>query len=265
MEGVIHWFEQFGPTDTRYLSAHYARYLSTRDFTLSAVPGNRRLRILDVGAHWLHNAFFYANRGHKLIVMDSPQTLEISRVKDAADRMGAEVRPNNRMEKADGFAGMTSDSIDIVLFCEVIEHLAFNPIPFWKQVYRVLKPGGHIIVTTPNAFYYRSLRQHIEGIEKGECIGLSSSKLFSVGTHGHHWKEFTLGELRNYFAYLSTDFDTSRYEMVYRPGEKEMSIVGKLEDAVSQKVDIRAYSIYLDVVLQTKSAGIKIKPPWEPP
>ena len=224
-----------------------------------------RLQILDIGAHWLHNAFFYANRGQKLIVMDSPLTLELPQVRNAAEMMGAEVRPISRMEKADGFAGITSDSIDIVLFCEIIEHLAFNPIPFWKQVYRVLKPGGHIIVTTPNAFYYRSLRQHIEGIRNGECIGLSLSKLLSVGTHGHHWKEFTLDELKNYFSYLSTDFDTCRYEMVYHPGERDMPIVGEMENAISQKVDVRACSIYLDVVLHAKARGIQVTRPWEPP
>jgi 2-polyprenyl-6-hydroxyphenyl methylase/3-demethylubiquinone-9 3-methyltransferase len=209
IDGVLKWFNQFGTTDAHYFRSHYARYLQTRDFALCIVPEGTRLRILDIGAHWLHNAFFYANRGHDLVVMDAPDTLAQRSVQDAAATMGAEIRPTRRMEKADGLLELEQDSVDVVLFCEVIEHLAFNPIPFWKQVYRVMKPGGRIITTTPNAFYFRSLNQRITRLRNGESIGLPVSEIFSVGTYGHHWKEYTLDELRSYFTYLSPEFDTS--------------------------------------------------------
>ena len=41
------------------------------------------------------------------------------------------------------------NSFDIVYSIEVIEHLR-NPYDFIKEIYRVLRPGGKIIVTTPN-------------------------------------------------------------------------------------------------------------------
>lgn len=263
-EGVAAWFAQFGPTDVRYFRAHYERYLKTRDFALSGIPPDSQLVILDIGAHWLHNAFFYANRGHRLIVMDAPDTLERTPVKLAAANMGADIRPTRRMEKADALIDMPDNSIDLILFCEVIEHLAFNPIPFWKQAYRVLRPGGHIIITTPNAFYYRSLTQRIDQLMKGECIGLPVSEILSVGTHGHHWKEFSLEELRSYFTYLSSDFDSSRSEMIYHPGEKELRVTGEWENMVGRMVNVRAYNIFLDVALKRKAAGIEVAPPWEP-
>ena len=264
LEGAISWFAQFGPTDTNYLRSHFDRFKATREFALADVPAGIRLKILDVGAHWLHNAFFYANRGHHLIVTDAVDTLERSAVREAAKKMGAEIRLTTRMEKGDSLVHLPDDSVDIVLFCEVIEHLAFNPIPFWKHVYRALKPGGHIIITTPNAFYHRSLKRRIERMMRGECIGLAVSEIMSVGTHGHHWKEFTLGELREYFGYLSPDFDTSRSKMLYRPGEKQLLIAGDLETVIQQNVDIRAYNIFLDVALPVKADGIKVRPPWEP-
>jgi 2-polyprenyl-6-hydroxyphenyl methylase/3-demethylubiquinone-9 3-methyltransferase len=264
LEGVISWFAQFGTTHVDYLRAHYARYLQTRDFTLSPAASDARFEILDVGAHWLHNAFFYANRGHHLIVMDAPDTLERSPVKQAAKMMGADIRPTRRMEKADGLVGLPDNSVDIILFCEVIEHLAFNPIPFWKQAYRVLRPGGHIIITTPNAFYHRSLSQRIQRLFQGECIGLPVSEILSVGTYGHHWKEFTLAELRSYFSYLSPDFDSSRSRMIYHPGDEELPITDDLEKVISQKIDVRAYNIFLDVALPTKAQGIQVAPRWEP-
>jgi len=45
------------------------------------------------------------------------------------------------------------DSIfDVVVFSEVIEHLV-DPIFVLNQIYRVLKPGGMLIVSTPNIAY----------------------------------------------------------------------------------------------------------------
>jgi SAM-dependent methyltransferase len=42
-------------------------------------------------------------------------------------------------------------TFDVVIFAEMIEHLAINPIWALAEIHRVLKPGGHLIVTTPNA------------------------------------------------------------------------------------------------------------------
>ena len=42
-------------------------------------------------------------------------------------------------------------AFDVVIFAEMIEHLAINPIWTLAEIHRVLKPDGHLIVTTPNA------------------------------------------------------------------------------------------------------------------
>lgn len=42
---------------------------------------------------------------------------------------------------------------DIVLAAEVIEHVA-HPDEFLKCISRMVKPGGHVIVTTPNGEYF---------------------------------------------------------------------------------------------------------------
>jgi SAM-dependent methyltransferase len=43
------------------------------------------------------------------------------------------------------------DSFDVVLFCEVIEHLAENPVFTLSEIHRVLRPGGRVVLSTPNA------------------------------------------------------------------------------------------------------------------
>lgn len=42
-------------------------------------------------------------------------------------------------------------SFDLVSFAEMIEHLGVNPIHTLAEIHRVLRPDGHVIITTPNA------------------------------------------------------------------------------------------------------------------
>jgi SAM-dependent methyltransferase len=47
-------------------------------------------------------------------------------------------------------------SFDIILFSEVIEHLANPPLEALETFATLLKPGGHLIISTPNQFYVKS-------------------------------------------------------------------------------------------------------------
>ena len=59
--------------------------------------------------------------------------------------------PGNILELGDAFAG----TFDVVLALEVIEHVA-HPDEFLIQLGKVVKPGGHIILSTPNGGYFRN-------------------------------------------------------------------------------------------------------------
>ncbi len=48
---------------------------------------------------------------------------------------------------------LASHSVDVILITEVLEHLK-DPLPFLAEVRRVLRPGGHIVLTTPNSAAY---------------------------------------------------------------------------------------------------------------
>jgi SAM-dependent methyltransferase len=48
-------------------------------------------------------------------------------------------------------------SFSTVLCCELLEHLAADPMHMMHEVNRILKPGGSLVLTTPNLASLRSL------------------------------------------------------------------------------------------------------------
>jgi SAM-dependent methyltransferase len=53
--------------------------------------------------------------------------------------------------------------LDFILCCEVIEHLDVDPMFMMFEMNRVLKKGGHVLITTPNACSARNLWKIAQG------------------------------------------------------------------------------------------------------
>jgi len=77
-------------------------------------------------------------------------------------------------------------SFDVVFFCEIIEHLLSEPRI--SEMRRVLRPGGHVLLTTPNATRLGNLVY----LAKGRNIYDTYSP---AGPHGRHNREYTLAEV----------------------------------------------------------------------
>jgi glycosyltransferase involved in cell wall biosynthesis/SAM-dependent methyltransferase len=80
----------------------------------------------------------------------------------------------------------------LVLCCELLEHLPADPMFMMSEINRILKPGGHVVITTPNAASARGLRAILLGYHPG---------FFSAYTHPdhsddpRHAREYAPGEL----------------------------------------------------------------------
>lgn len=80
-------------------------------------------------------------------------------------------------------------SFDMVLCLEVIEHLTYSPTHMLVETHRVLKEGGKLILSTPNAI----------SIMKTVALLCNRSVEFpysGYGIYGRHQREFTVGELK---------------------------------------------------------------------
>ncbi len=82
-----------------------------------------------------------------------------------------------------------SKQFDTIVAGEIIEHLS-NPGIFLENMYRHLKEGGILILTTPNAF---AARYHVTHLVKG--IGSSNMQ------HTFYYDYFTLKELCNRYPF----------------------------------------------------------------
>lgn len=137
--------------------------------------------------------------GHRLIGVDWSQ--------DALRRARTRVPYAVRGELADGGLPFRSESADAVLFSEVIEHLV-DPDSALDEIRRVLRPGGHLMLSTPNlaAWYNRALL--LAGVQP------VFSEVSLRGVHGRPGTE-VVGHLRLYTARALREFvAASGFEVV---------------------------------------------------
>lgn len=58
-----------------------------------------------------------------------------------------------------GFIAARDSSFDVVLCLEMLEHL-YSPMPVLLEFRRILRPGGELVITTPNAWSWGNFLRH---------------------------------------------------------------------------------------------------------
>lgn len=141
--------------------------------------------------------------GHRLVGVDWSQ--------DALRRAHARLPYAIRGELTDGGLPFADASADAVLFSEVIEHLV-DPDSALDELRRVLRPGGHLMLSTPNlaAWYNRALL--LAGVQP------VFSEVSLRAIHGRPGRE-VVGHLRLYTARALREFVTAAgFEVVRLSG-----------------------------------------------
>jgi SAM-dependent methyltransferase len=85
---------------------------------------------------------------------------------------------------------------DLVLACEILEHLSRDPMLMLLECARVLCDGGALIVTTPNVASHTSVARTLTAAQNPQVYSLYSW----VETESPHVREYTPGELRDAIA-----------------------------------------------------------------
>lgn len=140
--------------------------LMPEDFYLNVAQGIGRLpsstRLLDIGCGngYLLEKIARLNPEVKLFGLDFSEKL----LKNAKKRLGGKVKLVRANALALPFAG---EEFDIVIISEVIEHLE-DPTGGLIEANRVLKRGGRLVLTFPNASSYRPFYPFVKKLPRGK-------------------------------------------------------------------------------------------------
>lgn len=80
------------------------------------------------------------------------------------------------------------DRFDVILFCEVVEHLTHDPVRVMNEIRRVLRPDGTLILTTPNVARLENVARFIAGANIYDPYS-------GYGPYGRHNREYNRHEL----------------------------------------------------------------------
>ncbi|MCX7561841.1 glycosyltransferase [Sulfitobacter sp. F26204] len=173
-----------------YLGTHWTRFMST----LRQLEGLEITSALDVGVFpplvfqaLLANQFDGIDM-HGLWEGPDPYRQSVKARRDAYPSFDITLKVANGERDPWPYP---DNSFDLVTGMEILEHLALDPYFFYTEAARVLKPGGHILITTPNVVSHRGLWKSLNNIAP-YSFGIFVP---SGGVYGRHNREYAPQEL----------------------------------------------------------------------
>ena len=107
-------------------------------------------------------------------------------------------------------------SFDAVVFFEIFEHLRINPISTMRDVHRVLRSGGQLLLSTPNLRSFNGLLNFVLRNKSYSCTSDVYTQYEKLDTLGHmgHVREYTSREVVEFLARIG--FESTR--LIFRGG-----------------------------------------------
>jgi SAM-dependent methyltransferase len=232
-----------------YLGEAALRFVRTMEWLDVALrelaPGNRRL--LEIGSNPFFLTLLIADRHPEVEHMGvnffgAPvPAIETQAITDARNRLKESRFLHADVERHD-LAPAGAD-FDVVLFCEVLEHLPYDPAWALHNIARRLRRGGQMIVTTPNPARMENL---VRMVELRETF---SDPISGYGIHGRHNREYSARELK---------------EMLEGTGLRvlQATTIDVVAEPESRDAETRGYGAYHMVRATLEGEPRLVRPPW---
>jgi len=189
-----------------YFLIHSARYQRIlEEITLLTQNNNKKLRILDVGCYPYHLGAALELMGHDVYgIASSHEPIHSPKIKVCNIE-------TDKFPFKDNF-------FDLVIFTEVLEHLPQSPTLAIRQMQRVTKTQGKLLITTPNIA--RSINRGKLLLGKSVTYPLSQAMenngKGSIIYHRHN-REYTLSELVSIVKHAGWNIQNASYFVSYTP------------------------------------------------
>ena len=160
-------------------------------FILRRGQGDSLPSLLDVGAQIGSLVVYAAALGIRSAAVDLPYFHE--NFARASRTFGVDYRPCDVLREP---LPVADESFDYVTYLDVIEHHHRSPKRVLDEIHRVLKPGGCVIITTPNqASIYNRLRL-LRGGSVADPFEYFFREAAEMDPYPGHHREYVRGELR---------------------------------------------------------------------
>ena len=250
---VANWVAD--PSAHGYLDHHAARFQKTLELT---PPGDASQRILEMGAYMqitpaLHFKLGYGEvRGCYFGPAGKTDSREVT--SSTGEHFTCEI---DLFDAEHDIYPYPDGHFDTVLCGELIEHLKEDPMHLLAEVNRILKPGGHFLLTTPNIASLRAISAILHGYHPGFFPAYLKPP---VDGDARHAREYTAKE--GYLLLHDAGFEVLKLETgPFRQEPKpELAWVEAMLRQFGMPEDLRGDGLY---VLGRKVAVIRSRfPAW---
>jgi hypothetical protein len=123
------------------------------------------------------------------------------------------------------------------------------------EIHRVLRPGGHLLLTTENACRLKNLIFQL-------CHRNTADQFSGYGVYGRHNREFTLPELRDLVAGCNYRIRDARLVNWYGTGSRRHNLLAALLRVLTALPYLSAKKQHLYVVAEAVKPGRAYYPEW---
>jgi SAM-dependent methyltransferase len=150
--------------------------------------------VLEIGAFLGVVSLSLARLGMQVTAQDIPEFMANERLQERYRRMGVRPVSANLRDYALPFP---AGSFDLVIMCETLEHLNFNPLPVLAEINRVLDSDAQLYLALPNLASLPNRFNLLRGRSIHNPIPDFAAQLSARANMivGLHWREYTRSEL----------------------------------------------------------------------
>ncbi len=203
-------------SDKKYIEMMKSSYLKTLTKCLEIIP-NKDSTICEFGSFFGILAKSLRYSGYKVNACDIPFFYDRNSTKKYFAESGVKSFSFNLR---DYFLPFEDSSQDLLIACEIFEHLNFNPLPIIKEINRIIKLGGYFYLAMPNASSYV---KRIRYLLQGKQPSFTPQQLFDQLDDkqnmvvGLHWREYTTNEIMEIVEPFG-------FKMVYKKFDSDIGV-----------------------------------------
>jgi glycosyltransferase involved in cell wall biosynthesis/SAM-dependent methyltransferase len=238
-EAVSTWLD---PDNKDYAAIHKSRFVHTLELT---PRGDESKSILEMGAYMQMTpalkftlgygqvrGCYYGPPGrvdHKTLTSDTGETFECD-----VDHFDAEKHVYPYQDEA----------FDTVMCCELIEHLFEDPMHMMSEMNRILKPGGYLVMTTPNAGSLRAISAILLGYHPAFFPAYIRPRKADEEAEARHNREYVPMEIQHLLTDSGFDLVTLETGEFLEVPHPELGWVTHMLERYSLSHNMRGDGIY---------------------